>query len=49
MLRTKKAFEVKLKAFLIIFKGRSIAKNCLRPESATLSRYELLLPPDLKV
>ena len=32
----KRAFEVKQKAFFIIFKGLSVAKNCLRPESAPL-------------
>ena len=32
----KRAFEVKWKSFLIIFKGLSVAKNCLRPESAPL-------------
>ena len=36
ILRTKKASEVKLKAFFSNFKGLSIAKNCLRPESAPL-------------
>ena len=34
--RTKRAFEVKQKAFFIIFKGLSVAKNRLRPESAPL-------------
>ena len=32
----KRALEVKSKAFFIIFKGLSTAKNCLRPESASL-------------
>ena len=32
----KRAFEVKQEAFLIIFKGLSVAKHCLRPESAPL-------------
>ena len=32
----KRAFELKQKAFFIIFKGLSIAKNCLRPESVPL-------------
>ena len=32
----KRAFEVKQKAFFIIFKGLSVAKNCLRAESASL-------------
>ena len=32
----KRAFKVKLKAFFNIFKGLSVAKNCLRPESASL-------------
>ena len=34
ILRTKKAFEVKQKSFFTIFKGLSVAKNCLRTESA---------------
>ena len=34
ILRTKRAFEVKYKAFFIIFKELLVAKNCLRPESA---------------
>ena len=36
ILRTKRAFEVKQKVFFIIFKGLSIAKNCLRPKSAPI-------------
>ena len=36
IVRTKGAFQVKLKAFFIIFKGLSVAKNCPRPESAPL-------------
>ena len=32
----KRVFKVKRKAILIIFKGLSFAKNCLRPESAPL-------------
>ena len=32
----KKRFGVKQKPFLIIFKGVSFAKNCLKPESAPL-------------
>ena len=35
-MRTKRAFEAKQKAFFIIFKGISVAKTCLRPESAPL-------------
>ena len=31
-LRTKRAFAVKKKTFFIIFKGLSIAKNCLRSD-----------------
>ena len=34
ILRTKRAFNVKQKAFLVIFVGLSISKNCLRSESA---------------
>ena len=37
ILRTKRALEVKQKAFLISFAGLLIAKNFLRPESAPLS------------
>ena len=43
ILRTKKAFEVKWKAFFIIFKGLSIAKYCFRLECAPLSMYDLLM------
>ena len=41
IVRTKKAFEVKQKAFFIIFKGLSVAKNCLRPESVPESVPEV--------
>ena len=34
ILRKKRSFKVKKRAFLIIFKRFSVAKNCLRPESA---------------
>ena len=37
ILATKRAFEVKQKAFFIIFKGLSFAKSCLRPESVSLN------------
>ena len=33
----KRAFEVKEKAFFIIFKGLLVAKNCFRPESVPFS------------
>ena len=33
----KRAFKVKLKAFFIIFKGISVAKNCLRRVIAPLT------------
>ena len=36
ILRTKRAFKVK-KAFFIIYKGLSVAKNCLRPYSTSLN------------
>ena len=36
ILRTKIIFKVKEKAFFIFFKGFSVAKNCLRPESTSL-------------
>ena len=35
-MRTKRAFKVKYKAFLIIFKGLLVAKNCLRHDSGIL-------------
>ena len=35
----KRVFKVKQKAFFIIFKELSVAKNCLRPESAPLRLY----------
>ena len=38
ILRTKRAFNVKLKALFSIFKGHSVAKNFLRPESAPLKK-----------
>ena len=41
ILRTKRDFKVKYKAFLIIFKGFSVIKNCLRPYSAHL-RYLII-------
>ena len=34
----KRAFKVKWKAFFIIFKGLSVAKNCVRPESVLLNK-----------
>ena len=34
VLRTKRALGIK--TFFIIFKGFSVAKNCLRPESGPL-------------
>ena len=36
VLRTKKYFKVEEKVFFIIFKGLSVAENCVRPESALL-------------
>ena len=41
ILRTKKVFDMKQKTFYIIFKGLSVAKNCLRPESAPLNDSSL--------
>ena len=43
ILRTKIAFKVKWKAFLIIFKGLSVAKNCLIPKSALLTTFAINL------
>ena len=36
ILRTKRDFKMKKKAFFIIFKGLSVAKNCFRPESVPI-------------
>ena len=49
ILRTRRSFKVKQKVFFIIFKGLSVAKNCLRPDSAPL--YSLIYKngPFLKV
>ena len=41
ILRTKRAFKGKQKAFFLIFKGLSVAKNRLRPESRTLNKLSL--------
>ena len=41
ILKTKRAFEVKKKAFFIIFKGLSVAKNCLRSESAPITLFRM--------
>ena len=41
ILRTKRAFKVKQTAFFNIFKGLSVAKNCLIPESVPLNIYNL--------
>ena len=41
ILRTKRAFKMKQKAFFLIFKGLSVAKNRLRPESRTLNKLSL--------
>ena len=43
ILRLKRAFDVKLKVFFIIFKRFSVAKHCLRPESAPLMDQHLTL------
>ena len=37
-MRTKRAFKTKYKAFFTFFKGLSVAKNCLRSESAPLAK-----------
>ena len=39
ILRIERAFQVKLKAFFIIFKGLSATKNYLGPESAPLKQW----------
>ena len=41
----KRAFKVKQKAFFIIFKELSVAKNYLRPESAPLRYYHNTFTP----
>ena len=37
ILRTKRAFKVKSKAFFTIFKGLSVVKDCLIPETGPLN------------
>ena len=34
--KTRKAFKIKRKTFVIIFKGLSVVRNCLRPESGPI-------------
>ena len=40
-LENKRAFKAKYKVFFIICKGISVAKNCLRPESANVKNAKL--------
>ena len=40
ILRTRRAFKMKQKAFFIIFKKLSIAKSCLRLKSAPLNMWQ---------
>ena len=42
ILKTKRASKMKQKGFFIICKGVSIARNCLRQESAPLSHFALV-------
>ena len=49
MLWTKRAFHVIWKVFFIIFKGISVAKNCLRPESAPLRNDYSAKPMEDKI
>ena len=46
---SKRAFKIKWKAFFIIFRGLSVAKNCLKPESAPFRKIyrKTLLPEPL--
>ena len=41
--RSGRAFNMKSKAYFIIFKGLSITRSCLRPESASLIAYDFSL------
>ena len=43
ILKINRAFKVKQKAFLVIFLGLSISKNCLRSESALSNGSKLYL------
>ena len=43
ILRTKRTFKVKQKAFFITFKRVSVTKNYPRLESAPLSKHELYI------
>ena len=40
----EKSFTGKIKSILIIFKGLSVAKNCLRPESVSLIKFVINCP-----
>ena len=46
ILRTKRAYELKLKVIFIIFNGFSVAKICLRPESMSLRLKPIALSHD---
>ena len=39
LFKRERALEVNEKAFFIIFKGLSVAKNCLGPESVPLKAH----------
>ena len=42
ILRAKTAFEVKYVIFFIFFNGLSVAKNCLRHDSAPLKLHAMI-------
>ena len=44
----RRAFKVKQKVFFISFKGLSVAKNCLRPESVPLKVKGLVSQKELE-
>ena len=48
ILRMKTAFEMKQKAFFIIFKWLSVTKNWFRPESVPLNNYKKCVSFNLK-
>ena len=42
-IENEKSFRGEIKSIFTIFKGLSVAKNCIRPDSAPLSRRSIIL------
>ena len=43
-LKNEKSLSGEIKSIFVIFKGLSVPKNCLRPESAPLSQTKVVVP-----